>query len=99
MIVERITGFFKVGKMEEGVALILAELKRYKPPHGFRLYTPDIGIPHDRACTELEFEDVNEREQFWRNWLTQSEAGIFFDKYQPLLESGEFHEIWNVVSG
>ena len=99
MIVERITGFFKVGKLEEATALVAAELKRNKPPHGCRIYTPDIGVPHDRACTEWEFTDMNEREQFWRNWLAQPEAQAFFEKYQPLLESGELHEIWTLISG
>lgn len=97
MIVERITGFFKVGKLEEAVALVAAEIKRSQPPRGYRVYTPDIGVPQDRACTEFEFEDMNEREQFWRNWLAQPEAQTFFEKYQPLLEPGEVHEIWTLV--
>ena len=94
MIVHRQTNIVKIGRMEEVIALVKAERERQNGT--WRIYVSDIG-PRDTIAFEFEFENLQDYEKGWSEWLATPEAGAFMDKWDDLVEPGGADEIWNMV--
>lgn len=96
MLIERITGYYKPGKEEEGLAFLVEELNRAFRPLHYRTLIPQLGTIY-RYTTDLEFPNLSERDQFWTTWGASPEARAFLEKWYPLIETGEMHEIWELI--
>ncbi|CAN5866202.1 hypothetical protein BH10CHL1_BH10CHL1_03970 [soil metagenome] len=95
MIVQRITAYYKPGKVSEGIALIKAEITNSHFPHTTRIYTPQLN-PSNMSIGEFEFESVAEMEQYWSHWETRPETAVFHEKYRLLIEPDMVSEIFDL---
>ena len=94
MIVNRRTFVVKRGCMEDIVALCIAERERSILP--YRIYVPEIG-PFDVIAFEFEFENLQEYERAWAEWLGAPDAAEFMAKWYDLTEPGGTNEIWTLA--
>jgi len=95
MLVERFTWHVKPGCVDEFTELLDAERQRYDKATA-RIYTSYIG-PNNTVMWEGEFEDEEERQAFWEEWLQQPEAQVLMEKMTTLERGGGSHELWNLV--
>jgi hypothetical protein len=100
MIVQRNTVRYKVGKVQEANALLIAERARLLEekrnlPQAYRYYSP-LDSDVDVSIGEYEFETSEEMDKFWNNWNAQPEAQAFLEKYNALTEGEMVTEYFNL---
>ena len=95
MKVERLTYNVKRGRAKDLVALILEDVKRFPPPHGFRVYSAEAAHT-DLVALELEYENHAERANMWDEWMRAPGTDEFTRKYDELVERGGTREFWIV---
>ena len=95
MIVNRLTFRVKPGCMEEVLKMVKAERAKLDNPKMARIYTPNIGR-FDLLVEDLEFENLAEFDKFWTAWGSKPETAEFMEKWETLVETGGFGEIWNL---
>ena len=91
MLVNRWTHFVKVGRETEVVELHKKELERTGTTA--RVYTPYVS-PRDAVAVELEFENLEAYDRFWREWQVTPEAAAYMKRLNELIERGTQNEIW-----
>jgi LPS sulfotransferase NodH len=96
MIVNRRTFIVKRGRLEEVVALIMAETKRVGQTPVVRLYLPEIAA-FDQIAMEWEFENLAEYQRFWEEWFASPQGVAFLEKWNDLTETGGANEIWTLA--
>jgi hypothetical protein len=82
--------------MDEYEAFVLREAQHAKLPHGYRLYTSDLGARNILAL-EIDFEGFEEYDRFWRSWQSVDPRPVFDEKYAALVEHDIANEIWERV--
>jgi len=94
MIVQRMIVLAKAGRRMDVEKLASAERERIGGTH--RIYRNRFG-PHNTIAMEFEFEDLEEMETFWSEWLATSESDAFLKKWFDLLEADGTDEVWTLV--
>jgi len=94
MLVNRRTFVVKRGRLEEAVALFMAEGERIGITG--RIYVPETGS-FDTIAMEREFESLEEYERLWSEYFASPEAAQFQEKWYDLTETGGTNEIWRLV--
>ena len=99
MIVQRFTYLVKRGCMPQIIEL----LKPYTGkgtitgnPARERTYTSSFG-PSDMIVLDFEFENMDQLEKKWAEWLARPEVPTLFEKLDSLFVPGGSNEIWNLV--
>ncbi len=96
MITNRRTFIIKRGRLQEAAALIKAEAERVDLPNAQRVYVPEIA-PFDVMVYEADYENLEEYEGIWAEWLASPEAAAFLEKLYAVTETGGTNEIWTLV--
>ena len=93
MIVERMQFRRKPGCADEAIEL-LQEMWKLIDPIPYRIYRRITG-PFDTVYQELEFEDFEQREEWWAN--TGPKIAPLMDKWRALTETGGSSELLRLV--
>ena len=94
MIVNRRTFVAKRGRLEEAVALVLAEMERTNTTP--RVYVSETGL-FETIAVEWELEGLAEYEKGWAEYFASPEAAPFLEKWAEITETGGTNEIWRLV--
>ena len=95
MVINRRTFNMNKGSMEAAIQLIkdtVAELHSEKSP---RLSTAFFG-PFDVLCMEVEFENLEQYEKYWKDLFARPEMERFFEKWDQMTAPGGANELWEV---
>ena len=96
MIVNRWVWTVKRGCQNDFVELLKAEAERCAR-HAVRIYVPSIGPCRALIALEYEYEDLQDYEEFWAEWLADPEAAQFMRKAGELHTEQVHQEIWSLV--
>ena len=96
MIVERHTCFLKAGCAREGADSLKGIWERLALPTVHRIYRQAIG-PLNVVVQEVEFDDFEERQEFWANCQASPEWQEWSKEWRELQAPGGSNEILVLV--
>jgi hypothetical protein len=92
MLVNRRT--FNVKQMDEAVAFIKAEVKRFSGYTGpVRIYTPETGS-FGVVAVEWEYDSLEEYGKLWAEYYATPETPAAMEKWDELTRPGGTNELW-----
>ncbi len=96
MIVQRMTFVAKPGHRDEIVEIVQDSWKLVDLPPTYRIYLPITG-PSDAVYQEIEFEDFEQREKFWTDFMAMPGLGPLAEKWNKVRDTGNTDELLSLV--
>ena len=94
MIVERTIAKAKPGRVAEATALLRAQCETWGMP--YRIYVPISG-PENGLVSEVEFESLAKREEFWEKWLAKPDNLAWLEQVYALVENEASTEFFRLL--
>jgi len=95
MVINRRTFNMNKGCMEAAIQLIKDIVAEHPSEKSPRLSTAYFG-PFDVLAFEVEFEDLEQYEKYWKDLFARPEMESFFEKWDKLTTTGGANELWEV---